>query len=114
MPLGEHLEKTQQRKGSAAMSRLADRINDDDGFMVKLRMDSRFDLKDYDDIKSALKDVISGWKSDGKVSTEDFVAFLDLIQCLAGGSRFWSDETALMAEDAELELMEIIHDELEL
>ena len=51
MPLGEHLEKTQQRKGSAAMSRLADRINDDDGFMVKLRMDSRFDLKDYDDIK---------------------------------------------------------------
>lgn len=50
----------------------------------------------------------------GKVDVEDFSVLLDLIQFLAGGSRFWNEEVALRVEDAELELMDIIHDNLRL
>ena len=96
------------------MSKLYDYINDENGLMIKLRMDNEFDNNDYLNIKNALLDIIPEWKSTGKVSIEDFTGFIDLIQFLAGGSRFWSEEVALKAEDAELELMDIIYENLEL
>ena len=65
-------------------------------------------------IKNALLEIIPEWKRTGKVDVEDFSGFLDLIQFLAGGSRFWSEEVALRVEDAELELMDIIHDNFRL
>lgn len=96
------------------MSKLYDYINDENGLMIKLRMDNEFDNNDYLNIKNALLDIIPEWKNTGKVSIEDFTGLLGLIQFLAGGSRFWSEEVALKAEDAELELMDIIYENLEL
>ena len=72
------------------------------------------DRGEYDKIKNALLGIIPEWKNTGKVNVEDFSVLLDLIQFLAGGSRFWNEEVALRVEDAELELMDIIHDNLRL
>lgn len=96
------------------MSKLYDYIIDDNGLMIKLRMDNEFDESEYEKIKSALLEIIPEWKSMGKVDVDDFSGLLDLIQLFAGGSRFWSEEDALRVEDAELELMDIIHDNLRL
>ena len=96
------------------MSKLYDYILDDNGLMIKLRMDNEFDEGEYEKIKNALLEIIPEWKRTGKVDIEDFSVLLDLIQFLAGGSRFWSEEVALRVEDAELELMDIIHDNLRL
>ena len=96
------------------MSKLYDYILDDNGFMIKLRTDNEFDEGEYDKIKNALLGIIPEWKNTGKVDVEDFSVLPDLIQFLAGGSRFWNEEVALRVEDAELELMDIIHDNLRL
>lgn len=96
------------------MSKLHDYILADNGLMIKLRMDNEFDESEYEKIKNALLGIIPEWKSTGKVDVEDFSVLLDLIQFLAGGSRFWSEEIVLRVEDAELELMDIIHDNLRL
>ena len=96
------------------MSKLYDYILDDNGLMIKLRMDNEFDEGEYEKIKNTLLEIIPEWKKTGKVNVEDFSGLLDLIQFLAGGSRFWSEEVALRVEDAELELMDIIHDNLRL
>ena len=77
-------------------------------------MDNELDESEYEKIKSALLEIIPKWKSMEKVDVDDFSGLLDLIQFLAGGSRFWSEEVALRVEDAELELMDIIHDNLRL
>ena len=96
------------------MSKLYDYILDDNGFTIQLRTDNEFDEGEYDKIKNALLGIIPEWKNTGKVNVEDFSVLLDLIQFLAGGSRFWNEEVALRVEDAELELMDIIHDNLRL
>ena len=77
-------------------------------------MDNELDESEYEKIKSALLEIIPKWKSMEKVDVDDFSGLLDLIQFLAGGSRFWSEEVALRVEDAELELMDIIHANLRL
>ena len=94
------------------MSKLFDAITDENGLMIKLRMDNEFDNNDYMNIKNSLLEAIPEWKNTGSVSLEEFSVLLDLIQFLAGGSRFWSEETAIKAEDAENELMDIIHEGL--
>jgi hypothetical protein len=96
------------------MSKLYDNIIDYNGLMIKLRMDNEFDENEYEKIKNALIEIIPEWKRTGKVDVEDLSGLLDLIRFLAGGSRFWSEEVALRAEDAELELTDIIHENLRL
>lgn len=96
------------------MSKLYNYITDENGLMIKLRMDNEFDINDYLNIKNSLLTAIPEWKNTGCVSIEDFSAMLDLIQFLAGGSQFWNMETATKAEDAEIELMDIIHKQLNL
>ena len=44
----------------------------------------------------------------GPIPTSDAVALFNLIDQLAGGSRFWSEATELRVEDALAELQEII------
>lgn len=66
-----------------------------------------------EDMESAkgLKDVRI-WQLRGDVDVHipipDAVAIFNLIDQLAGGNRFWSEETALQVEDAIAELQEII------
>ncbi len=92
------------------MGALSDEISKEDGLLVKLRCDDIFDNDDYQNIKKALLNVIPVWKETGKIDVDDFVAMLDLIQEFAGGSRFWNEEVSITVEDAELEIMDIIHE----
>ena len=78
-------------------------------FLVKLRMDSTFSTDDYEKIKSFLSDKVYEWKKAGSVPVEYVVDIVFLIDQLAGGSRFFDDETALKVEDACLEIEDIIN-----
>lgn len=79
-----------------------------DDFLIKLRMDDTFDMDDYAKIKSFLTDSIPEWKSNGSIPVRYVPAIVFLIDQLAGGSRFFDEETALKVEDACIELEEII------
>ncbi|MBR3514916.1 MAG: hypothetical protein IKO10_01055 [Lachnospiraceae bacterium] len=94
------------------MGALYDEISKEDGLLVKLRCDNNFDDGDFQNIKKALLNAIPVWKETGQVKVNDFVVMLELIQTLAGESRFWSDEVQIAVEDAELEIMDIVHDAL--
>lgn len=48
------------------------------------------------------------WKAAGAIPIPDAVAIFNLIDQLAGGNRFWGEETGRQAEDALFELQEII------
>ncbi len=94
------------------MGVLFDEIIKEDGLLIKLRCDNEFDNDNYQSIKQALIDAATIWKETGKVDIDDFVIMLELIEYLAGGSRFWSNEVAIKVEDAELEIMDIIRHKL--
>lgn len=96
------------------MSELYNNITDENGLMIKLRMDNEFNINDYTNIKNSLLASAPEWKKTGYISIEDFSAMLDLIQYLAGGSQFWNEETTAKAQDAGIELMDIIHEKLKL
>ena len=78
-------------------------------FLVKLRMDSTFSTDDYEKIKSFLSDKVYEWKKAGSVPVEYVVDIVFLIDQLAGGSRFFDDQTALKVEDACLEIEDIVN-----
>ena len=50
------------------MSKLYDYILDDNGLMMKLRMDNEFDEGEYEKIKNTLLEIIPEWKKTGKVT----------------------------------------------
>ena len=59
-------------------------------------------------IKNYLNEKETEWKEAGAIPISDAVALFNLIDQLAGGSRFWSEATELRVEDALAELQEII------
>lgn len=78
-------------------------------FLVQLRMDSTFNTDNYAKIKSLLLDKVYEWKTTGSVPVEYVVEIVFLIDQLAGGSRFFDEETAIKVEDACLEIEDIIN-----
>ncbi|MDE6592275.1 MAG: hypothetical protein K2K57_04330 [Oscillospiraceae bacterium] len=90
--------------------KISDLLNDENGLAVKLRCDNYFDSNEYKKIKSVLVDNVKVWKKNGNVPNDDVVALMETINQLAGGSRFWDKETAIKAEDACLEIEDIIID----
>lgn len=78
------------------------------GLLVELRCNSSFNEKMYTDIIGYIKENLSGWKSNGCIPVNDAVAIFCLIDDLAGGSRFWSEEVEMRVEDAVIEIQEII------
>lgn len=95
------------------MSELSDLINNND-FVIKLRMDDEFDSESYKSIKDRLKINIGDWKAKGFVPVADVVALVELVDFLAGGSRFWDYATSVKAEDAVTEIKEIVSDLIQL
>ncbi len=90
--------------------KISDLLNDENGLPVKLRCDNYFDSNEYEKIKSVLIDNVKVWKKNGSVPNDDAVALMETIDLLAGGSRFWDKETAIKAQDAGLEIEDIIRD----
>lgn len=90
--------------------KISDLLNDENGFEIILRCENYFDSDNYEQIKSVLIDNVNVWKKNGNVPNDDVVALIGLIDQLAGGSRFFDEETAIKVEDACLEIEDIIND----
>ena len=86
----------------------SDIVQGEDGFLVELRCNNTFQVQLFGKIKAYLLENQPAWKAAGAIPIPDAVAIFNLIDQLAGGNRFWSEETALQVEDAIAELQEII------
>lgn len=80
-----------------------------DNFLLKLRMDNTFSTDDYEKVKSVLINNVAVWKSKGSVPVRDVVDIVFLVDQLAGGSRFFDEETTIKVEDACIEIEDIIN-----
>ena len=79
-----------------------------DNFLIKLRTENFFDTADYEELKSVLTDKVVEWKKAGSVPVRDVLDVVILIDQLAGGSRFFDEETTVRVEDACIEIENII------
>lgn len=91
------------------MSKLSDLINAEDSFLVKLRCENTFDEAKYLEIRNQILIDMPEWKTQGFILNCDVEALINLIDHLAGGSRFFNEETAIRVEDACMEIEEIIN-----
>lgn len=87
---------------------LSDMVVGENGLLVGLRVHNSFNEEIYADITDYLNEHLPGWKSSGAIPVADAVALFNLIDDLAGGNRFWSEEVRLCVEDAMLEIQDII------
>ena len=78
-------------------------------FIVKMRCENEFDSNSYHSIKDGLQTKIAEWKNQGSVPNNDVVAVVSLIEQLVGGNRFFDEETAIKAEDASIEIIDLIN-----
>ena len=86
----------------------SDIVQGESGFLVELRCNNVFHEQLLEKIKNYLNGKETEWKEAGAIPISDAVALFNLIDQLAGGSRFWSEATELRVEDALAELQEII------
>lgn len=77
-------------------------------FLMKMRCENEFDSNIYNNIKKELQIRIDDWNKKGFVPNEDVVIIMNLVEQLAGGSRFFDEKTAIQVEDASIEIMEMI------
>lgn len=85
-----------------------DMVQGENGLLVELRCNNTFNEQRFADITDYLNEHISEWKANGAIPVADAVSIFNLIDDLAGGNRFLSEETALRVEDAALEIQDII------
>ena len=86
----------------------SDIVYGENGFLVELRCNNIFHEQLFGEIKTYLHKKETEWKVAGAIPIPDAVAIFNLIDQLAGGNRFWGEETGRQAEDALFELQEII------
>lgn len=86
----------------------SDMVVGENGLLVELRCHNSFNEKIYTDITNYLSKHLPEWKSSGFIPIADAVSIFNLIDDLAGGSQFWSEEVELRVEDAVLEIQEMI------
>ena len=86
----------------------SDMVLGKNGLLIELRCNNTFNEQTFADITDYLNEHLSEWKTSGSIPVADAVSIFNLIDELAGGSRFLSEETALRVEDAALEIQDII------
>ena len=69
-------------------------------FLVKLRNENTFDDMMYDEIYTALEEYTEIWKKQDCIPKRIFLSCICLIDFLAGGSRFLSEQDSEKVEDA--------------
>ena len=94
--------------GELCSMNFSDIVQGEDGFLVELRCNNTFQVQLFGKIKAYLLENQPAWKAAGAIPIPDAVAMFNLIDQLAGGNRYWSEETGRQAEDALFELQEII------
>ncbi len=70
---------------------------------------SNFILQSTLEIKNQILIEMPKWRTQGFILNCDVEVLISLIDQLAGGSRFFSEETAIRVEDACMEIEEIIN-----
>ncbi len=89
--------------------RFFDMVVGEEGLLVELRAKDTFNERMFENITGYLNEQLNSWKAGGAIPVADAVALFHLIDALAGGSRFWSEDVALRVEDAVLELQDLIN-----
>lgn len=82
----------------------------EEGLIVTLRCDNKFNEEKYFEIKQKLEILIFEWKKQQAIPKKAMLAIVELIECLAGGSRFWEEEEMIKVEDASIEIKEIVNE----
>ena len=77
-------------------------------FSLKLRNENAFDDKLNAEIFEQLKILFEQWKTQDSIPKSAFISCNYLNDILAGGSRFWSDETCIKAEDSLIAIQELV------
>ena len=90
--------------------KLHDLVVNEDGLLVSLRCKNYFDDKKYIEIKNILKKLVPLWKANNCVSISGLLSVVNLIEYIAGGNRYLSDEDSIKLEDACIEIMSILGD----
>ena len=94
--------------------KLAEKLHDlvvsEDGLLVTLRCENYFDDKKYIEIKNILKKLVVIWKENHHLSTLGLLSVVNLIEQIAGGNRYLSDEDPIKLEDTCIEIMSILGD----
>lgn len=85
-----------------------DMVLGENGLLIELRCYNTFNEQIFADITDYLNEHLSEWKANGSIPVADAVSIFNLIDELAGGNRFLSEEAALRVEDAALEIQDII------
>lgn len=78
-----------------------------DRFLLGLRMDDTFGEALFKEIYGYFNNHMEEYKSSGNFPARLVASLFFLIDQLAGGSRFWDEETCIKAEDAEIALQEL-------
>ncbi len=87
-----------------------DLVLGENGFLVKLRCKNYFDESDYLRIKSYLKSLVSEWKSMATIPKKAFLPIVELVEFLARNSNFLSKEDSIKAEDACIEIKDVLNE----
>lgn len=89
---------------------LYDMVLGDDGFLIKLRCENKFEETKYSKIKESLKDLIDQWKGMNSIPKKEFLTIIELIEFLSRNSNFLSKEDSIKTEDACIEIKDIINE----
>ena len=77
-------------------------------FFLQLRSNNRFDAPLYNEIYQQLSVLVEEWKTQNSIPKLAFVTCAYLVDTLAAGSRFLSNEDCIKVEDASIAINELI------
>jgi hypothetical protein len=77
-------------------------------FDLKLRNDNTFDEKLYTDIYQQFETLFKQWETQDFIPKSAFISCVYMVDILAGGNRFWSDDIRTKVEDALIAMQELI------
>lgn len=82
----------------------------ENGFLVKLRCENKFDESMYSEIKTILKSLVSEWKLQDYVPKKGLLIIIELVEFLSRNSNFLNREDSIKVEDASLEIKDILNE----
>ena len=89
-------------------AKLREKVSGENSFLVKLRTESEFDEVLYREIIETLSVWVEEWTEKKSIPKPAFLLCIDLINSLAGGNRFLSEEDSEKVEDASSEIIELL------
>lgn len=85
-------------------------IAGEDGLVITLRCENKFDEENYINIKKIISSLVSDWKHQQTIPKKAMMGIIELLECLVGSSRFLSEDEAIKVEDASIEIKDILNE----